>query len=94
MKNQKKTSKEKFMAYVGIIAFGSIIFSNCSSSTDKEGSSSNDKCSDMVAYDMGYSEGIRNKNMLADCDYFWKMDNDGKMSKSCFCKGFNEGHNN
>jgi hypothetical protein len=53
------------------------------------------KCYDERAYDIGYKEGKnnRNANFLADCDYMWKLDNDGQMSKDCFCQGYNNGFN-
>ena len=64
--------------------------SSNSSSGSNSSSSSEEKCSDMTAYNRGYQEGRNNKEMMADCDYFWEMDDDGKMSKECFCKGYNK----
>lgn len=73
-----------------------LVLASCggnSSSSNRGNSSSStaeEKCSDMTAYNRGYQEGRNNKEMLADCDYFWEMDDDGKMSKDCFCKGYNK----
>lgn len=47
------------------------------------------ECSDMDSYNKGVRTGKDNKNMVAECDYFWQMDNDGNMSKGCYCKGYN-----
>ncbi len=105
MENQQKsTRKPIIIAIVVFLVIGAIIgnkskkgsssSSYSSSSSSSSQKSSSDPCSDMTAYNRGYSEGSNNKNMMADCDYFWEMDNDGQMSKSCFCKGYNIGHNN
>jgi hypothetical protein len=107
---QKSTKKPIIIAIVAFLVIGAIIgnkskkgsssssnssnYSSSSSSSNSSQKSSSDPCSDMTAYNRGYSEGSNNKNMMADCDYFWEMDNDGQMSKSCFCKGYNIGHNN
>lgn len=52
-------------------------------------------CDDQRAYDLGFKEGANNRkqNFLADCDYMWKLDNDGQMSKECFCLGYEQGYN-
>ena len=65
----------------------SILMISCN--TNSSSSSSNKKCDDMRAYNAGVETAEDNKNMLADCDYFWQMDDDGEMSKSCYCKGYN-----
>lgn len=49
---------------------------------------SSDPCDDMLSYNRGINTGRANKNYYGDCDYFWKLDNDGNMSKSCYCKGY------
>ncbi|RVU25564.1 hypothetical protein EOJ36_03870 [Sandaracinomonas limnophila] len=94
MENQKKSSKKTILIIVGILILGGVFLNKRKSSSSSSGDSTSKKCYDMDAYDKGHYEGTSNRNMVADCDYFWEMDNDGKMSKQCFCEGYNDGHNN
>lgn len=71
-----------------VLAFSILLYS-CGGNERGNKTSSNSKCSDMKAYKAGIKAGKDNANMIADCDYFWQMDNDGEMSKSCYCKGYN-----
>jgi hypothetical protein len=78
------------MKNLKFFALFALLFISMSCGSD---SSSSSKCDDMTAYNNGLQVGRDNKSMMADCDYFWEMDNDGKMSKSCYCQGYNAGHN-
>jgi hypothetical protein len=78
------------MKFFKLLAIFILTISSFSCGSSSSGSS---KCEDMTAYNNGLQVGRDNKSMMADCDYFWEMDNDGKMSKSCYCQGYNAGHN-
>jgi hypothetical protein len=62
--------------------------SESSISTSESSEDTSDPCDDMLSYNRGVSTGRANKNYYADCDYFWELDNDGNMSKSCYCMGY------
>ncbi|AMQ55554.1 hypothetical protein AO498_04000 [Algoriphagus sanaruensis] len=65
---------------------------SCGGNSSKESSEtyqeSSSPCDDMVSYNRGVNTGRANKNLWADCNYFWELDNDGNMSKDCYCKGY------
>ena len=63
--------------------------SNESETTNEDPTVSQDPCDDMLSYNRGASTGRANKNLYADCDYFWELDNDGNMSQYCYCEGYN-----
>lgn len=62
--------------------------SGSSEATSESIEETEDPCDDMVSYNRGVSTGRSQKNLFADCDYFWEMDNDGTMSKYCYCMGY------
>ena len=88
--------KKWFIIVIVILIIGSIYQNKNSPNSSNEYSKSKEsKCSDERAYEIGYKEGKNNRRntFLVDCDYMWKLDDDGQMSKYCFCNGYNSGYN-
>lgn len=62
-------------------------------SNDDSASSNAKQCDDMVSYNKGINVGSVNKNYWPDCDYFWNLEKNEKLSKTCYCKGYNSVEN-
>lgn len=86
-KNQSIMKKLFSFLFLFVMLFG-CGSKNSSNSNNEVSTVSEDPCDDMVSYNRGVSTGRSQKNLFADCDYFWQMDNDGTMSKNCYCMGY------
>ena len=62
-------------------------------SNDDSASPKDKQCDDMESYNKGVTAGYINRNYWPDCDYFLNFEKNEKLSKACYCKGYNSVEN-